>query len=178
MQATKIRAEEHLGLVTHIALKYKENAYNLDDIISEGRIGLVKAANTFDESKGFQFATYASRCINNEILMFFRREKKHHGFSLDAVRVNDDGDEYSAAEFMEEYGYYDEYTVEDEAEIANLRAVIARLKERERTIIELRYFGEKTQTEVSQVLGVSQSYISRLEKRILNELRCKLECRL
>ena len=167
-----VNAAEHLGLVRYIANKYPN--MDFDDAVSAGSLGLVKAANTFDESKGFKFATYAARCINNEILMFIRCEKKHrHGLSIDFA-INNEGEEYNAAEFTEEWGYYDDTSLEREAEFMDLRTAVSKLTERERQIIELRYYGEKSQKQVADFLGISQSYISRLERRILKKLKGKL----
>ena len=167
-----VNAAEHLGLVRYIANKYPN--MDFDDAVSAGSLGLVKAADTFDESKGIKFATYAARCINNEILMEFRKNKKHRGVLSIDFAINNEGEEYNAAEFTEELGYYDDDRLEREAELIDLRTAVSKLNERERQIIELRYYGEKSQKQAADLLGISQSYISRLERRILQKLKGKL----
>ena len=136
---------------------------------SHAPIIMISAKNT-----DIKFATYAARCINNEILMEFRKNKKHRGVLSIDFAINNEGEEYNAAEFTEELGYYDDDRLEREAELIDLRIAVSKLNERERQIIELRYYGEKSQKQVADLLGISQSYISRIERRILQKLKGKL----
>jgi len=164
------KAEDNIGLVYHIAQKFPN--MDFDEAISAGSLGLVKAANTFDESKGFKFATYAARCIYNEILMELRRNRKQpQCFSL--TQESENG-EFDITEVFESLAHHDHYRFEDYEERRDLRDAVARLGERDRQIIEMRYYQEKTQTEIAAAIGVSQSYICRLERRILKQLRREL----
>lgn len=171
----------NLRLVVYIAKKFESSGVNIEDLISIGTIGLIKAVNTFRPEKNIKLATYASRCIENEILMFLRKTVAHKAdVSIDEpLNVDWDGNELllsdilgSAAEEIHEGVEYD-----DEKRI--LLQSIQMLPQRERTIMCLR-FGigggrEYTQKEVAELLGISQSYISRLEKRILERLRKDME---
>ena len=171
--------EHNLRLVAHIIKKYYASYRDQEDLISIGTIGLIKAASTFNSSKGTKFATYASRCIENEILMYLRRNHKTRmEVSIDEpLNVDWDGNELLLSDILgtdEDVIYRD---MENEAERRILRNAVAKLSERERTIVSLR-FGldtpdgqEMTQKEVAAYLGISQSYISRLEKKIMKRLK-------
>lgn len=171
--------EHNLRLVVYIAKKFDNTGVGVEDLISIGTIGLIKAINTFNPEKKIKLATYASRCIENEILMYLRRNSKTKmEVSIDEpLNVDWDGNELLLSDILgteEDVIYKD---METEAEKNLLLKAIAKLSERERTIVQLR-FGidtkdgeEKTQKEVADLLGISQSYISRLEKRIIKRLR-------
>lgn len=169
--------ERNLRLVVYIARKFENTGIYIEDLISIGSIGLIKAVNTFDTEKNIKLATYASRCIENEILMFLRRNNKVRAeVSFDEpLNVDWDGNELLLSDVLgteEDVIYRD---LEDQVDKKLLRKALERLNERERKIMELR-FGlnggeEKTQKDVADLLGISQSYISRLEKRIIKRLR-------
>ena len=169
----------NLRLVVYIARKFESSGVGIEDLISIGTIGLIKAINTFKNDKNIKLATYASRCIENEILMFLRRNSKlRTEVSIDEpLNVDWDGNELLLSDILgtdEDVVYRD---LETEVDYNLLDNAISKLCEKERTIIELRYgintIGgvEKTQKEVADLLGISQSYISRLEKRIIKKLR-------
>ncbi|MCI8991460.1 MAG: RNA polymerase sporulation sigma factor SigE [Eubacterium sp.] len=171
--------EHNLRLVVYIAKKFDNTGVGVEDLISIGTIGLIKAINTFDPLKNIKLATYASRCIENEILMYLRRTSKHKlEVSIDEpLNVDWDGNELLLSDILgteEDVVYRD---IESEVEKKLLLKAITRLSGRERTIIELRYGlnrgeGEElTQKEVADLLGISQSYISRLEKKIMKRLK-------
>lgn len=169
--------EHNLRLVVYIAKKFENTGINIEDLVSIGTIGLIKAVNTFEPKKNIKLATYASRCIENEILMYLRRNLKNRGeVSLDEpLNVDWDGNELLLSDVLgtESDMIYKE--IEGEVEKNLLWQAMHKLNGRERTIIQLR-FGltggeEKTQKEVADILGISQSYISRLEKRILKRLQ-------
>lgn len=171
--------ERNLRLVVYIAKKFDNTGVGVEDLISIGTIGLIKAINTFKTDKKIKLATYASRCIENEILMYLRRNSKTKlEVSIDEpLNVDWDGNELLLSDILgtdEDAIYRD---METEAEYRVLWKAIEHLSERERTIVQLR-FGintrdgeERTQKEVADLLGISQSYISRLEKRIIKRLR-------
>ena len=171
--------EHNLRLVVYIAKKFDNTGVGVEDLISIGTIGLIKSINTFNRDKNIKLATYASRCIENEILMYLRRNNKTKlEVSIDEpLNVDWDGNELLLSDILgtdEDVIYRD---LENEAERKLLRKAIAKLGERERTIIMLR-FGlgnrneqEMTQKEVADYLGISQSYISRLEKKIMKRLK-------
>lgn len=170
--------EHNLRLVVYIARRFENTGVNIEDLVSIGTIGLIKAVNTFDVSKKIKLATYASRCIENEILMFLRRNSKTRGeVSFDEpLNVDWDGNELLLSDIMGTDPDLCSRGIEEEVDRALLREALLKLSERDRTIIELRYglgnTGDgKTQKEVADVLGISQSYISRLEKRIIARLR-------
>ena len=176
--ARKVLIERNLRLVVYIAKKFENTGIGMDDLISIGTIGLMKAANTFRTDKNIKLATYASRCIENEILMYLRRNSKTKlEVSIDEpLNVDWDGNELLLSDILgtEEDVIYK--GIEDEVEKKLLLRAVAKLSERERTIICLR-FGlgmngaeEMTQKEVATLLGISQSYISRLEKKIMKQL--------
>ena len=151
----------------------------MEDLISIGTIGLIKAINTFNPVKNIKLATYASRCIENEILMYLRRNSKTKmEVSIDEpLNVDWDGNELLLSDILGTDEDVISKRLEDEVEIKLLKKAIAKLSQREQTIIKLRFglgrqeSGEKTQKEVADLLGISQSYISRLEKRIMKRLK-------
>ena len=171
----------NLRLVVYIAKKFESTGICIDDLVSIGTIGLIKAVNTFSPTKNIKLATYASRCIENEILMFLRKTSQHkNDISIDEpLNIDWDGNELLLSDILGT----DEDTVnsgiEDDAEKTVLRETVYRLPERERIIMEMR-FGlktgrEMTQKEVADVIGISQSYISRLEKKIIKKLKKELD---
>ncbi len=178
-RAKSILIEHNLRLVVYIAKKFDNTGVGVEDLISIGTIGLIKAINSFDSDKKIKLATYASRCIENEILMYLRRNNKTRmEVSIDEpLNVDWDGNELLLSDILgtdEDVIYRD---IEDDVEKKLLKRAIDRLSERERTIIDLR-FGlsspnetEMTQKEVADFLGISQSYISRLEKKIIKRLK-------
>ena len=168
--------EHNLRLVVFIARKFENTGVMLEDLISIGTIGLIKAVNTFDPSKKIKLATYASRCIENEVLMFLRRHSRTKAeVSLDEPLKTDwDGNELLLSDVLGTDPDAVSRTLEENAEKQMLFEALRRLSPREQQIMTLR-FGlngrpEMTQKEVADVLGISQSYISRLEKRILQRL--------
>ena len=178
-QARKVLIEHNLRLVVYIAKKFDNTGVGVEDLISIGTIGLIKAINTFNPDKNIKLATYASRCIENEILMYLRRNNKTKmEVSIDEpLNVDWDGNELLLSDILgtEEDTIYKD--LENEVERKLLIRAINRLSGRERTIIQMR-FGlgtpdgeERTQKEVADMLGISQSYISRLEKKIMQRLR-------
>ncbi|HPT68565.1 MAG TPA: RNA polymerase sporulation sigma factor SigE [Syntrophomonas sp.] len=169
--------EHNLRLVVYIAKKFENTGINIEDLISIGTIGLIKAVNTFEPSKNIKLATYASRCIENEILMYLRRNLKNRAeVSLDEpLNVDWDGNELLLSDVLGTEADMIYKTIEGEVEKSLLHQAMHKLNPREKIIIQLR-FGlnngfEKTQKEVADILGISQSYISRLEKRILKRLQ-------
>lgn len=173
--------ERNLRLVVYIARRFENTGINIEDLISIGTIGLIKAVNTFSPEKNIKLATYASRCIENEILMHLRKtSRQKEEISLDEpLNVDWDGNELLLSDVLGTEEDCVHKGMESEAERAALNRCIAGLDQRERTIMELR-FGlggrrEMTQKEVADRIGISQSYISRLEKRIIKRLRGQLE---
>ena len=171
----------NLRLVVYIAKKFESTGVGLEDLISIGTIGLIKAVNTFCPTKKIKLATYASRCIENEILMFLRKTShQKNEISIDEpLNIDWDGNELLLADILGTEEDIVSKGIESEAERAMLRDAIAELGKREREIMEMR-FGlldgkEKTQKEVAEAIGISQSYISRLEKKIIRKLRGQLE---
>lgn len=178
-EARKLLIEHNLRLVVYIAKKFDNTGVGVEDLISIGTIGLIKAINTFNPEKKIKLATYASRCIENEILMYLRRNNKTKlEVSIDEpLNVDWDGNELLLSDILgtEEDTIYRD--LEHEAEKKVLLQAVGGLSGRERTIIQMR-FGlgtldgeERTQKEVADILGISQSYISRLEKKIMVRLR-------
>ena len=168
--------ERNLRLVVFIARKFDNTGVMLEDLISIGTIGLIKAVNTFDPTKKIKLATYASRCIENEVLMFLRRHSRtRQEVSIDEPLKTDwDGNELLLSDVLGTEPDTVSRGIEDDAEKAMLFQALSRLGPREKQIMSLR-FGlggreEMTQKEVADVMGISQSYISRLEKRILQRL--------
>jgi len=173
--------EHNLRLVVYIAKKFENTGINIEDLVSIGTIGLIKAVNTFDPHKNIKLATYASRCIENEILMYLRRNQKTKiEVSLDEpLNIDWDGNELLLSDVLGTEVDMIYKQVEEEVEKTLLVQAMLKLSPREKTIIKLR-FGledgtEKTQKEVADVLGISQSYISRLEKRILKRLKREIK---
>ncbi|MBQ7475601.1 MAG: sigma-70 family RNA polymerase sigma factor [Clostridia bacterium] len=170
----------NLRLVVYISKKFDGTGIGIEDLISIGTIGLIKAIRTFRPEKNIKLATYASRCIENEILMYIRKNASHRGdVSIDEpLRVDWDGNELLLSDVLGSDDYSVGAGLEKNEEEAELRRAVATLSDREREIIEMRYglFGrrEMTQKEVADRLGISQSYISRLEKRIIATLKDKI----
>ncbi|HHW17702.1 MAG TPA: RNA polymerase sporulation sigma factor SigE [Firmicutes bacterium] len=168
--------ERNLRLVVYIAKKFESTGIPIDDLVSVGSIGLIKAVSTFDIGKNIKLATYASKCIENEILMYLRRTMKSKSeVSFDEpLNIDAEGNELCLSDVKgtPEDTIYSDLEKEDDKEV--LRLVLSRLPWRERTIVDLR-FGlkdgvERTQKQVADMLGISQSYISRLEKKIMQKL--------
>lgn len=183
-RARKELIEHNLRLVVYIAKKFDNTGVGVEDLISIGTIGLIKGINTFDPNKNIKLATYASRCIENEILMYLRRNSKTKlEVSIDEpLNVDWDGNELLLSDILgtdEDVIYRD---IEDEVDRKLLRKALSALTPRERMIIELRFglnseSGEElTQKEVADLLGISQSYISRLEKKIIKRLKREMAC--
>jgi len=178
-EAKSILIEHNLRLVVYIAKKFDNTGVGVEDLISIGTIGLIKSINTFKPDKNIKLATYASRCIENEILMYLRRNNKTRlEVSIDEpLNVDWDGNELLLSDILgtdEDVIYKG---IEDEVERKLLMGAVSKLSEREKTIVKLR-FGlgsrdgqEMTQKEVAEFLGISQSYISRLEKKIMRQLK-------
>ncbi|MED9966509.1 MAG: RNA polymerase sporulation sigma factor SigE [Blautia sp.] len=178
-EAKSLLIEHNLRLVVYIAKKFDNTGVGVEDLISIGTIGLIKAINTFNTGKNIKLATYASRCIENEILMYLRRNSKTRmEVSIDEpLNVDWDGNELLLSDILGTDEDVISKRLEEEAEISLLAKAISKLTPREQTIIKLR-FGlgkgenrERTQKEVADLLGISQSYISRLEKRIMKRLK-------
>ncbi len=178
-QMKSILVEHNLRLVVYIAKKFDNTGVGVEDLISIGTIGLIKAINTFNPDKNIKLATYASRCIENEILMYLRRNNKTKlEVSIDEpLNVDWDGNELLLSDILgtEEDVIY--RNIEEEVDRKLLRKALSKLSDRERIIVDLR-FGlntddgtERTQKEVADLLGISQSYISRLEKKIIKRLK-------
>lgn len=179
--ARDILIERNLRLVAHIIKKYYSNAKDQDDLISIGTIGLIKAVSTFDGDKGTRLATYAARCIENEILMYFRNQKKsaQDMYISDPIDTDKDGNQLTLMDVVS-----CDDTISDDVDLKmkaeKLRLYIKNaLNTRERTIIEMRYgidgLKPKTQREVAKLLGISRSYVSRIEKKALLDLRNQFE---
>ena len=178
-EARSVLIEHNLRLVVYIAKKFDNTGVGVEDLISIGSIRLIKAINTFNPVKNIKLATYASRCIENEILMYLRRNSKTKmEVSIDEpLNVDWDGNELLLSDILGTDEDVISRRLEDEAEISLLTKAIGKLSDREQTIVRLR-FGigsrdskEQTQKEVADLLGISQSYISRLEKRIMKRLK-------
>ena len=169
--------EHNLRLVVYVARKFENTRIGIEDLISIGTIGLIKAVNTFDVEKKIKLATYASRCIENEILMYLRKTGKMRlEVSFDEPLNTDyDGNELLLSDIMGTDADLVFRDLESDADKAMLMQAIEKLSGRERKIVKLRYgLGgetEKTQKQVADMLGISQSYISRLEKRIMSQLK-------
>ena len=171
----------NLRLVVYIARRFESTGINVEDLISIGSIGLIKAVNTFSPSRGIKLATYASRCIENEILMFLRKcQPLKNEVSIDEpLNIDWDGNELLLSDILGTDSDAINRPIEQAAEKSMLLEAIERLSERERLIMKLR-FGfldgeERTQKEVADIIGISQSYISRLEKRIIRRLKKDME---
>ena len=173
----QVLIERNLRLVVYIARKFENTGIGVEDLVSIGTIGLIKAVNTFNPSKKIKLATYASRCIENEILMYLRRNNRTRGeISIDEpLNVDWDGNELLLSDILGTENDIIYRSIEDEVDKELLKLAMKKLSLREKKIMELR-FGlcngeEKTQKEVADMLGISQSYISRLEKRIIKRLK-------
>ncbi len=175
--------EHNLRLVVYIAKKFENTGVGIEDLISIGTIGLVKAINTFKPDKNIKLATYASRCIENEILMFLRKASNQRELSFDEPLNTDwDGNELLLSDILSSDDDNMFKAIEYEEDRRTIHEAIEKLDEREKIIIELR-FGlvdgkERTQKDVAELLGISQSYISRLEKRIISRLKEEIESKL
>ncbi len=171
----------NLRLVVYIAKKFESSGVSIDDLISIGTIGLIKAVNTFSPEKNIKLATYASRCIENEILMYLRKiSSQKMVISLDEPLNTDwDGNELMLADVLGSEGDEISREIEDDDEKRILLQVVDGLPKREKEIIEMRFgLGDKeelTQKEVADIMGISQSYISRLEKRIIKKIGNRLK---
>ncbi len=169
--------ERNLRLVVYIARKFENTGINIEDLISIGTIGLIKAVNTFDPDKKIKLATYASKCIENEILMYLRRNNKlKHEVSIDEpLNIDWDGNELLLSDVLGTDTDIIHQNIEDKVNKNLLRIALEKLSQREKKIMKLR-FGignqeSKTQKEVADIMGISQSYISRLEKRIIKRMQ-------
>ncbi len=171
----------NLRLVVYIARKFDTANTNIEDLISIGTIGLIKAVNTFCPERNIKLATYASRCIENEILMFLRKSSsQRHEISIDEpLNIDWDGNELLLSDVLGSDGDEVGRGVEQEDEKHLLNNFVQGLPAREKQIMEMRFgmngYDEYTQKEVADTLGISQSYISRLEKRIINKLKKQIE---
>lgn len=171
----------NLRLVVYIARKFESTGIGIEDLISIGTIGLIKAVNTFCPARNIKLATYASRCIENEILMHLRKiQNQKAEISIDEpLNVDWDGNELLLSDILGTEGDTVNRRLEQEVECNSLRALVNNLGEREQRIMRLR-FGlgggrERTQKEVADIIGISQSYISRLEKKIIRQLREEMQ---
>ncbi|MBI6873961.1 MULTISPECIES: RNA polymerase sporulation sigma factor SigE [Clostridium] len=172
-----ILIERNLRLVVYIARKFENTGVNVEDLVSVGTIGLIKAVNTFDPDKKIKLATYASRCIENEILMYLRRNSKVKAeiSFYEPLNIDWDGNELLLSDILGTDNDVVYNLIEDEVDKQLLMVAMKKLSDREKEIVNLRFGlngqGEKTQKEVADMLGISQSYISRLEKRIIKRLK-------
>ncbi len=179
--ARDILIEHNLRLVVYIAKRFENTNAGIEELVSIGTVGLIKAISTFNTDKNIKLATYASRCIENEILMYIRKNSaKRREVSIDEpLSVDWDGNELLLSDILGSEVDSVSREMEDAEERKILRIAVKELPMRERVIIEMRYGlvtgKELTQKEVADALGISQSYISRLEKRIMAELRKKIE---
>ncbi|MBO5111292.1 MAG: RNA polymerase sporulation sigma factor SigE [Clostridia bacterium] len=176
----RVLIEHNLRLVVYIAKKFENTGIGIEDLISIGTIGLIKAVNTYKADKNIKLATYASRCVENEILMYIRKTgNQRTELSIDEpLNVDWDGNELLLSDVLgsDEDSVY--RSLEQDEDLKMLRAAVEELEPRERMIIRMRYglagYKERTQKDVADLLGISQSYISRLEKRIIRELKEKI----
>ncbi len=171
----------NLRLVVYIAKKFENTGVGVEDLVSIGTIGLIKAVNTFCPEKNIKLATYASRCIENEILMYLRKTANMKTeVSIDEpLNTDHDGNELLLSDVLAEDGESVNYSIEYEDEKRMLHTIVDRLNDREKMIINMRFGidgqSEHTQKEVADIMGISQSYISRLEKRIIARIRREME---
>jgi len=179
-EAKNILVEHNLRLVVYIAKKFDNTGIGIEELISIGTVGLMKAINTFQPEKNIKLATYASRCIENEILMYIRKtNSQKREISIDEpLNVDWDGNELLLSDVLGSDADVVCRRIEEDEERKIVRKSVAALNDRERVIVELR-FGlnggrERTQKEVADMLGISQSYISRLEKKIMDRLRIEI----
>ena len=173
--------EHNLRLVVYIAKKFESTGIGIEDLVSIGTIGLIKAINSFRSDKNIRLATFSAKCIENEILMAIRKNAQKRGeISIDEpLNVDWDGNELLLSDVLGSEEDNVSYELEQAEERKVIREAVEKLDERERLIIEMRYglFGRKemTQKDVADCLGISQSYISRLEKKIISDLRLEIE---
>ena len=180
-EAKKILVERNLRLVVYIAKKFENSGVNIEDLISIGTIGLMKAINTFDINKNIKLATYASRCIENEILMYLRRNNrtKNEDSIDEPLNTDGDGNELLLSDILgsDEDNIFKNLEIESDKRIID--EYLENLNDREKYIMELRfgfkYGEEKTQKEVADMLGISQSYISRIEKKIIHNMKREIK---
>lgn len=176
-KARKTLVEHNLRLVVYIAKKFENTGVGIEDLVSIGTIGLMKAINTFNMEKKIKLATYASRCIENEILMYLRRSNRIKSeISIDEpLNQDSDGNELLLSDILGTDEDITSRRLEDEVDQKLLKLSISKLNKREKNIMELRFGfitgNEKTQKEVADMLGISQSYISRLEKKIIGKMK-------
>ena len=179
--ARDVLIEHNLRLVVYIAKRFENTGVGIEELVSIGTVGLIKAITTFNKEKNIKLATYASRCIENEILMFIRKTSSHKKeVSIDEpLSVDWDGNELLLSDILGSESDSVSKKMEDDEERKIIREAVKNLNPRERVIIEMRFGlngnSELTQKEVADALGISQSYISRLEKKIMVELRKKIE---
>ncbi|MGU9101598.1 RNA polymerase sporulation sigma factor SigK [Clostridium perfringens] len=186
VEAKRVLVERNLRLVAHIVKKYSSNYQNskeMDDLISIGTIGLIKAIDSFDTNKGIRLATYAAKCIDNEILMFFRNTKKTKGevFLQDPIGVDKEGNEICLIDILSSDSDSVLEAVENSLQVKELYKKMSDvLSPREKKIIQMRYGlldGDiKTQREIAGILGISRSYVSRIEKKALKKLNKEFKC--
>ncbi len=180
-EARSMLIEHNLRLVAYIAKRFENTGANIEELISIGTVGLIKAVSSFDSEKNIRLATYASRCIENEILMFIRKtSSQRREISIDEpLSVDWDGNELLLSDVLGSDTDIVTKGMEEDEERRIVRLAVEDLSQRERVIVELRYGlvsgKELTQKEVADLLGISQSYISRLEKKIMSRLRKKIE---
>jgi len=180
--ARKILIEHNLRLVVYIAKKFENTGVSPEDLVSIGTIGLIKAINTFKKDKNIKLATYASRCIENEILMYLRKNSNQKiNVSLDEpLNVDWDGNELLLSDILGTENDITQKNIEHSVDLELLKIALSKLSDRERKIVEMR-FGigreddELTQKQVADMMGISQSYISRLEKKIIARLKVEIE---
>ena len=182
-EARRALIEHNLRLVVYIAKRFENTGIYIEDLVSIGTIGLIKAINTFNPTKNIKLATYASRCIENEILMYIRKHSNERAeISFDEPLNTDwDGNELLLSDILSSDDDRISFEIEQYEERQRVRRAVYGLDEREREIIELRYGlngkRELTQKEVADKLGISQSYISRLEKKIIARLKVEIEAK-
>ena len=186
VEAKRVLVERNLRLVAHIVKKYSSNYQNskeMDDLISIGTIGLIKAIDSFDTNKGIRLATYAAKCIDNEILMFFRNTKKTKGevFLQDPIGVDIEGNDICLIDILSSDSDSVLEAVENSLQVKELYKKMSDvLSPREKEIIQMRYGlldGDiKTQREIAGILGISRSYVSRIEKKALKKLNKEFKC--
>ena len=186
VEAKRVLVERNLRLVAHIVKKYSSNYQNskeMDDLISIGTIGLIKAIDSFDTNKGIRLATYAAKCIDNEILMFFRNTKKTKGevFLQDPIGVDKEGNEICLIDILSSDSDSVLEAVENSLQVKELYKKMSDvLSPMEKEIIQMRYGlldGDiKTQREIAGILGISRSYVSRIEKKALKKLNKEFKC--
>lgn len=169
--------KHNLRLVAHVSKRYR-NSFAQDELISVGSIGLLKAIKSYNYDKGSSFSTYATRCINNEILMLIRSEKKHNNqvYLDDAISIDKDGNEISLIEVLSDQCEEIESIVDNKIMFEKILTIInKKLSDREKEVIFMRYgicgYSQYTQFEISEILGISRSYISRIEKHALQVLK-------